>query len=351
MRAGEDSNGSGLRHTRRALVLGGAAAASLLGSGGRHFGADGAWAQRPPEPARARPGSAPAAKPAGPRPFARFEVGRLKVVNIHDGIWEKPHDPTFIRNASIDDTRKALTAARLADAHVPMPFTVTLVDTGRHLVMFDAGTGGQVQPTAGRLAEGLAAAGIAPERIDTIAVTHFHADHVYGLMVGDGDAPAFPKARIVVPEAEYRFWIDSDRVESLPPSRKALARRIQAVFPAWKERGLISFVPESREIAPGITSLATPGHTPGHTSYLAASGKSQLLVLGDVAALPALFVRNPGWHASFDADPVLAERTRRAMLERAVSDKLLVTGYHFGMPGAGTIKKDGAGYTFVPLKV
>ena len=90
-------------------------------------------------------------------------------------------------------------------------------------------------------------------------------------------------------------------------------------------------------------------HTPGHTSYLVGSGKQQLLVLGDVTNIPLLFVKNPGWHAVFDADGALAETNRRKVMDRAIADKLTVTGYHYSMPGAGTIKKDGNGYAFIPV--
>jgi hypothetical protein len=71
--------------------------------------------------------------------------------------------------------------------------------------------------------------------------------------------------------------------------------------------------------------------------------------LGDVTNIPALFVRNPGWQAAFDQDAALAEATRRKLLDRAVADKAMVTGYHFPFPAAGRIAKDGNGYAFMPL--
>ena len=97
-------------------------------------------------------------------------------------------------------------------------------------------------------------------------------------------------------------------------------------------------------------AIATFGHTPGHTSYLVSSGRNQLIVLGDVSNIPSLFVKNPGWHAAFDVDGDLAETNRRKMYDRVVADNVTITGYHFGLPGAGKIKKDGSGYAFVPIK-
>jgi glyoxylase-like metal-dependent hydrolase (beta-lactamase superfamily II) len=94
--------------------------------------------------------------------------------------------------------------------------------------------------------------------------------------------------------------------------------------------------------------IAAPGHTPGHTAFVVASGKEQLMVLSDTTNMPALFAKHPNWHGAIDADPVLAETTRRRLFDRAVSDKALVTGYHFPFPAVGTIVPDGTGYTFVP---
>ena len=105
------------------------------------------------------------------------------------------------------------------------------------------------------------------------------------------------------------------------------------------------------EVAPGIRSVASYGHTPGHTSYLVSSGSDQLMVLGDVTNLPALFVRNPGWHAAFDQDAAMAESARRKMFDRVVADNITITGYHYGMPGAGRIAKDGSGYAYTPIAV
>ena len=104
-----------------------------------------------------------------------------------------------------------------------------------------------------------------------------------------------------------------------------------------------------KEVVGGVRAIATLGHTPGHTSYLVGSGKQQLLVLGDVTTY-LLFVKNPGWHAVFDTDAAMAETNRHKIMDRAIADKLMVTGYHYSMPGAGTFKRDGNGYVFVPVK-
>jgi glyoxylase-like metal-dependent hydrolase (beta-lactamase superfamily II) len=324
--------------SRRNLVFSAGATAAA-------FGLNGTLEFLPPAHAqKAGSGAGTVPKVMG---FKKFKVGDAEITTIFDGIWEKPHDAAFIKNATIEDTKKALVAAKMTDAHVPIPFTVTVVKYKGKYTMFDSGTGGQVQPTAGlMMSQNMKAAGIDPAKISTIIITHYHPDHIFGLMAKDTNAAVFPNAEIMVPATEHKWWNDPSVFTKLPEARHGLAKRVQATLGTWKN---VKQIEDAKEVVPGITSVASNGHTPGHTSYLIASGKKQLMVLSDVTNIPALFVRNPGWHAAFDADAAMAEANRRKLLDRAVADKMLVTGYHFGMPGAGTIAKDGTGYVFKPV--
>lgn len=278
--------------------------------------------------------------------YYKFKVGDAEIITVFDGYWDKAHDPGFIRNASIDETKAALKAAGKSDENVRIPFTITFVKSAGRTVMFDAGTGAQLSPKAGRLAANMKAAGIDPQSIDTIIVTHFHPDHIFGLMEKGTNAQVYPNAQIIVPETEYAFWTDAGVIASLPENRQGLAKRIQATFPKWSN---VTRFEGEKEVIPGFTAIKAHGHTAGHTVFSVASGNDEVLVMADTANIPALFVRHPEWHAVFDADPKMAEAARRRIFDRAVSDNVIVTGYHFGMPGAGRIQKDGAGYAFVPL--
>lgn len=320
--------------SRRSFVVSAAAASAA-------FGLNGPMAFIAPARAQMAGGDVPK--------FARFKIGDIEVTQLYDGVWQKAHDPGFIKNATVEETKKALKDGNLTDEHVPIPFTVTVVKSGGRTIMFDAGTGGQAAPTAGlMMKESIQAAGIDPKSISTIVMTHFHPDHIFGLMAKDTNAQIFPDAEIIVPATEYKYWADPGLIATLPQARQGLAKRIQATLPNWKN---VKQAENGAEVAPGIRSVATNGHTPGHTSYLVSSGNSQLMVLGDVTNLPALFVRNPGWHAAFDQDAAMAEDSRRKTFDRVVADDITVTGYHYGMPGAGKIAKDGSGYVFTPLTV
>lgn len=327
--------------TRRSFVLSAAAAGAALGLNGplEIFGSA-AHAQG------ANPVGAPDALVE--QGFAKFKVGGIEVIQVYDGHWEKAHADNFIRNASVDDTKAALKKAGLTDAFVPVPFTVTVVRIGGRTIMFDSATGAQMAPTAGRLAKNLAAAGIQPAEISTIVVTHFHPDHIWGLMAKDTNAQVYPNAEIIVPENEYKHWTADGLVEKVPEGSKGMVRRIQATFPTWKN---VKPAAAGTEVTSGIRSMATHGHTPGHTSYVVSSGSDTLIVAGDVTNIPPLNLANPGWQLVFDAIPDMAEAGRRKLMEQAVTDKSIITGYHWGLPGAGTIQKDGNGYALVPVKV
>ena len=279
--------------------------------------------------------------------FVTYKVGGADVTALYDGIWEKPHDPAFIANASVDDVKGAMTKAGLPADFVSIPFTVVVVRNGGKTVLCDSGTGGQVQPTAGKMMANMKAAGTDPAAIDTILISHCHPDHIFGLMEKDTNKPVFPNAEIVISDVEYKFWTDPAVIDRLPEARKGLARRIQAVFPTWKNIRQVSGEPE---VAPGIRFVSAPGHTPGHRAFHLASGASELMISNDTAYVPALVVANPGWHGQYDQDAATAEASRRKLLDRVIADKIMICGYHFPFPGAGTVAKDGAGYALSVMK-
>jgi glyoxylase-like metal-dependent hydrolase (beta-lactamase superfamily II) len=288
-------------------------------------------------------GAAVAQTPAGS--FKKYKVGEIEVVSLYDGVWEKPHDEAFIKGANVEETKAALKAAGLTDAHVPIPFTVIAVNTSGRWVLIDSGTGGGQAggPKAGVLAQSMTAAGIDPKAVTTVVISHFHGDHISGLMAKDTNAQMFPDAEIVVPAAELKWW--TQPIESIPQPRRALAQRVQATLPTWKN---VKPVDGEADVAPGVRAIPAHGHTQGHTAHLVSSGASQLLVTADATNLAALFVKNPQWQGAFDHVPDQAVETRKKLFDRAIADKAMVAGYHWGLPNVGTIAKDGNGYAFTP---
>lgn len=320
-----------LQMSRRHLFMSAAGAAAAFALSRHVTFIDAALAQKGPEAGKG---------------FKHYKVGDIQMTSLYDGIVDRRNAAGFIKNASADDVAKALTAGGLATDNIPNIFTVPVARVGGRTILFDAGTGGQLGPTTGLMADNMKAAGIDPGSVNLILVSHFHPDHIFGLMAKDTNAPVFPSAEIVVPEVEYKWWTDAAVFTKLPEARHGLAKRIQAVFPAWMDKGKIRLVGDNVEVAPGIRSVFAPGHTPGHTAWHVSSGRDQLLVLADVVTFNPVFLRNPGWHAAYDADGAVAEASRRKLLERVIADKTKMTAYHFLFPAAGSIAKDGSGYAF-----
>jgi glyoxylase-like metal-dependent hydrolase (beta-lactamase superfamily II) len=321
-----------LRTSRRDVVIG-AGLAAALGINAPLSIIGPAFAQAAPEPGKG---------------FYRYNVGSVEVIALYDGIWKKPHEPAFIRNASIDDTKEALAKAGFTTEYVPIPLTVVILNIGNRLVMVDAGSGvGQWQPTAVSLPANMKAAGIDPASISTILISHFHPDHIFGLMEKGTNAPIYPNAELVVSAAEYQWWTEPGRVEKLPEARRPLGARIQAVFPAWKN---FTLVDREKEVVPGIHLVNAPGHTPGHSAFLVSSGNKQLMISNDTAYVPALLAPHPEWQGSYDQDGPLAVQTRRKLIDRVIADKIAICGAHFPFPGTGTFSKDGAGYAFSTVR-
>src|SRR5271156_5320434 len=166
--------------------------------------------------------------------FYKYKVGDIEVTAVYDGIWRKPHDPTFIKNASVEETKAALAKAGLTTEFMPIPLTVIVLKIGNKYVMVDAGSGvGQWQANATHLPANMRAAGIDRSQISTILVSHFHPDHVWGLMEKGTNAPVFPNAELIVNSTEYKWWTEPGRVEKLAEGRRAAGKRIGDVFPTW----------------------------------------------------------------------------------------------------------------------
>jgi glyoxylase-like metal-dependent hydrolase (beta-lactamase superfamily II) len=287
------------------------------------------------------------APPAGKQAAGvyRYKLGDYEMTALYDGIWNRAIDDKFVRNVAFSQVQKALSDSFLPTDKLPVPFTALLVNTGALLVLLDTGTAGQFPgATAGSITENLAAAGVAPTAIDVIVISHFHPDHINGIKTKD-DALVFPNAEVLVPAPEWAYWMDDAKLSTAPESLKGNFLNVRRVFKNVK----VQRYEPGKEVAPGVTSIAAYGHTPGHTAFAVASGSQSMLVLSDTTNHPWLFLRNPEWQAAFDMDGAMAVDTRRRLLDQAAADKMLVQGYHFPFPACGHVTKSGANYDLVPV--
>ena len=276
--------------------------------------------------------------------FYRFKLGDAEVTTINDGFFVRPAEG-FVKNAMDDEVKAAVEDARLPGNGVFIPFTTVVINTGSKLTLIDCGNGDSGAPTSGLWMNNFKAAGFDPKDVDNVIISHFHGDHINGLRLKDGTA-VFPNAEIAVPEAEWAFWMDDARMANTPEAQRggfAAARRVFA--PIAKD---VKQYEAGKEISGGITSVAAPGHTPGHNVFMVASGNAKMMCLADTTNNPYLFARNPNWQAVFDMDGAMASDTRKKLLDMAAAEEAQVHMYHAPFPATGFIEKDGAGYNFVP---
>jgi glyoxylase-like metal-dependent hydrolase (beta-lactamase superfamily II) len=283
--------------------------------------------------------------------FHRYRIGSAECIALYDGIWEKAQDAALFKTANPKDPKQAPAASDALTDSAPIPVMALVVRVNNKLVLCDAGGGGQVPAldantvfVSGKLLANLRAAGIDPAEIETILVSHFHPDHIFGLMEAETNRAVFPNAEIIVPGAEYRWWTDTSRVGRLPEGQRSVAKRIQAVLPSWKN---ILPMDDEDEVVPGIRFVSAPGHTAGHTAFQLSSGEAQLLILGDAVYVPALLAPHSGAKGGYDQDGEIAVETRRKLLDRVIADNMMICGTHFPWPGVGRIAREGAGYAFI----
>ena len=291
-----------------------------------------------------------ATPPGEPAAAHRFQVGQRDLWVFDDGAYTAPG--FFL---AVNAPPRALAEAMAEVGQSPEAYTTTmnilLIDTGEQLVLIDTGFGG-VGPfaeTTGRLVPALQAEGIAPEEIDVVLLTHLHGDHFGGVADAAGK-PAFPNARYLINQAEYEFWwAEPSLVElAIPDDFKQLFREgAKGALVAVQDK--IEQIAPGDEIAPGVTVLAAPGHTPGHLAVEVVSDGERLLHVVDAAGDPVLHLQHPDWFFAPDNWPAQEILTRRQLFDRAAQENLLVQAYHFAFPGLGHVQQDGDGWTWEPV--
>jgi glyoxylase-like metal-dependent hydrolase (beta-lactamase superfamily II) len=299
--------------------------------------------------ARAAVASAGAQAPG----FYRYKVGDYECTSINDGARSFPMPEKFVTNVPKDQALAAAEAAYMPRGMVTVPFNPQLINTGSKLVLIDCGNGVSLLESSkgavGRTLQNLAAAGVDPKNIDIVLMSHLHPDHTNGIRAADGSM-AFPNAEIMVPAKDWEFWMSEENAAKAQSSEmmKNYFANVRKIYAGIESK--VTKYDWGKEVAPGITSIATPGHTPGHTSFAVASGNSKVLIQSDVTNIPELFLRNPDWHVAFDVDGDMAQQTRHKFYDMAAAEKATVVGFHFTFPSIGHVEKDGNGYRLVPAQ-
>ncbi len=292
-------------------------------------------------------GAAMAAAPMAGTPapgYFRLMVGAFEVTAVSDGTVELPVDQLLMQSA--DKTNKALAKNHLSS---PLESSVNsyLINTGSKLILIDAGAGALYGPTLGKLIANIKASGYEPEQIDEIYITHFHPDHVGGLMVNG--QRAFPNAIVRADAKESSFWLSQANMDAAPPEGKAPFQLAMMSVNPYVAAGKYSPYTGTAELTPGITAHATYGHTPGHAGYLVQSQGKKLLLIGDLIHVAAVQLDKPKVTIAFDSDADQAAETRKEVFKDAAHDGLLIGASHIQFPGIGHLEKDGGGFDWLPV--
>jgi glyoxylase-like metal-dependent hydrolase (beta-lactamase superfamily II) len=288
------------------------------------------------------------AEPLNGNGFYRFKIGAFQATVISDGYGPIPA-PIFAVNAAEAELASAL-KANFMQPVIQVTSNPLVVDTGRQRILVDTGFGEKLGPSFGNfpaLEENMRRAGITPESIGLVAISHGHLDHIGGLVTKSG-ALAFPKAQFVFVDTEWNYWTGGRyeaEVNSSPmpdPFKEGTIRaareNLQPI--AYRSR----FVKQGGEITNGVHYIAAPGHSPSHASILFTSGKEQFLHMGDIAHNPITSLQHPDWTPLFDYEPAQAIKSRKAILDRVATDRVMVMGYHFPFPALGHVVRCGTAY-------
>ena len=220
-------------------------------------------------------------------------------------------------------------------------FNAVLIRNAGRTVLCDAGPRDLFGPTCGFLPQAMAEAGVGADEIDTVFATHLHPDHIAGMITSKG-AAVFGQAELVVTRAEVDFWSDAALTDSLPDPLPGWAGLARAVLAAYGDR--LRIIDPAGEIAPGLTAMALPGHTPGHGGWRLSSGSGHLIHGGDIIHAPELQAADPRIAIVFDIDADTARTTRKRLLDELATEGALFTGGHFLHPAFHIAVRDGDGY-------
>jgi glyoxylase-like metal-dependent hydrolase (beta-lactamase superfamily II) len=277
--------------------------------------------------------------------FYRLQVGDLEVTALWDGAAS--FDPHWLRGRTTID--RAVEALHEDPHLLDAADTGFLVNTGRQLILVDAGSGTWFGGGAlGRMAGSLRSAGYTPEEVDLVLVTHLHSDHIGGLTTQDGKR-LFPNAEVYVAKEDSEFWLSPEIAAKAPKNAQPFFQSAQAIAAPYIKAGRWHTFSGAEPIVDGMELVALHGHTPGHTGYEFSSKGQKILFWGDTVHAQRVQLRHPEVTVVFDIDPTAAAATRNQLLSKLAREDILIAGPHMLFPSLGRLHKEGSGYSWEPV--
>lgn len=276
----------------------------------------------------------------------RRGVGEITVTALLDGVLGL-HPDQLLSGSDPETNARLLRAAFVAGPAIDTSINAYVIETAGRTLVVDGGAAGAFGPTAGNLPAALAAAGVAPEAVDTLVCSHLHPDHVGAFTTADG-AAAFPNAELRLHPAEHGFWTDPANFAGADDQTLAFAQMARAAVAPYADR--LHLTEDGGELAPGVSLVHLPGHTPGHSGVMVSSAGQELLLWADIVHIGPIQFARPAVTIAFDVDQPLAAATRARVLDRVATDRVEIAGAHIDFPSFGHVEAVGTGYRFVPSR-
>ena len=280
--------------------------------------------------------------------YYRIQLGQFEITALYDGAIEL--DTKLLKNIKPADLQLLLSRMFVGNPKMQTAVNAYLINTGSNLVLVDAGAAKLFGPSLGYVLQNMKAAGYEPAQVDTVVITHLHADHMGGLNDASGQ-PLFPKAKILVSQEDNDFWLSQKIADGAPPERQPFFKMARDSAAPYLASGQWKTFTEGSVLVPGIQAIKANGHTPGHTAYAVESEGHKLLIWGDLVHAHAVQFAKPGVSIGFDTDQKQAIATRLSIMKAMAASKSLVAGMHLPFPGIGHVRAEGKGrYTWVPIE-
>src|ERR1700687_3351891 len=275
----------------------------------------------------------------------RTKIGKIDVIAVSDGTVGLGLTKELVQNAKPGEVERLL-ARHFEKSPIDASINAFLIKYEDKLILIDAGSSELVGPTGGKLPQSLRAAGVPPENITDVFVTHIHPDHTGGLM--NGNTKVFPNATIHINKREVDYWFNKSIAATAAEPQKTFFTQVDPKVKPYMDSGQGTAFEGATQFFQGFRSEPAYGHTAGLTVYILENGGEKVMFWGGVVNI-ALQVDDADISLRFDSDAAAAAVTRRRLLEDAARKGYIVAPDHLPFPGFGHIRKDGHAYTWVPV--
>lgn len=280
--------------------------------------------------------------------YYRAQLGQFEITALYDGMIEL--DSKLLKNTSAAQLQILLARMFVGNPKMQTAVNAYLINTGSHLVLVDTGAAKLFGPSLGYVLQNMKASGYDPAQVDTVIITHLHADHIGGLNDADG-TPLFPKADVLVAREDSEFWLSQKVADGAPKEAQPFFKMARDSAAPYLASGQWHTFTQGSKLVPGIQAVKANGHTPGHTAFAVESEGQKLLIWGDLVHAHAVQFARPGVSIEFDIDQKQAIATRRGIMKDVAASRSLVAGMHLPFPGIGHVRADGKGrYSWVPIE-